>query len=75
MLTSMSEPFNGINPNGVVILDNCTIHHVAPVTQLINSVEPWYIIYLRILPTTIPLNGVFQKLILIRGRKYSGTRH
>ena len=31
-------PYNGVNPNSVVILDNCSIHHVAPVTQLINEV-------------------------------------
>ena len=31
-------PFNGVNPNSVVILDNCSIHHIEPVTQLINSV-------------------------------------
>ena len=31
-------PFNGKNPNSIVILDNCSIHHVAPVTELIRSV-------------------------------------
>ena len=31
-------PFNGRNHNSIVILDNCSIHHVAPVTDLINSV-------------------------------------
>ena len=31
-------PFDGKNPNSVVILDNCAIHHVAQVTELINEV-------------------------------------
>ena len=31
-------PFNGTNPNSIVILDNCAIHHIEPVTNLINSV-------------------------------------
>jgi len=31
-------PFNGTNSNSVVIMDNCSIHHVAPVTRLINDV-------------------------------------
>ena len=31
-------PFNGINENSVVILDNCAIHHVAYVTELITDV-------------------------------------
>lgn len=31
-------PFNGTNHNSIVILDNCSIHHIAPVAELINSV-------------------------------------
>lgn len=31
-------PFNGKNPNSIVILDYCPIYHVAPVTELIRSV-------------------------------------
>ncbi len=29
-------PFNGINPNSIVILDNCAIHHIEPIKNLIN---------------------------------------
>ena len=31
-------PFNGTNENSVVIMDNCSIHHVAHVTQMITEV-------------------------------------
>lgn len=31
-------PFNGINPNSVVVLDNCAIHHVPELPELIKSV-------------------------------------
>ena len=31
-------PFNGTNPNSIVIMDNCSIHHVEEVTKLINEV-------------------------------------
>lgn len=26
-------PFNGLNPNSIVILDNCSIHHVSGVAS------------------------------------------
>ena len=37
-------PYNGINPHSIVIMDNASIHHVAPVVQLIEStLEPsWF---------------------------------
>lgn len=49
-------PFNGSNPNSIVILDNCTIHHVAPVTDLL-----WCISYHPTLQIITPLNGVSPK--------------
>ena len=32
------QPFNGINPNSAVVLDNCSIHHVDDVVIIIQSV-------------------------------------
>ena len=32
-------PFNGINHNSVVILDNCSVHHVSGVESMITEVE------------------------------------
>ena len=31
-------PFDGINPNSVVILDNCAVHHVEGVASMITEV-------------------------------------
>ena len=31
-------PFNGKNPYSVVILDNCSVHHVAYVTKLVRDI-------------------------------------
>lgn len=33
-LLSILMPFNGVNPNSVIILDNCAIHHVDEVQQV-----------------------------------------
>ena len=32
------QPFNGINPHSVLIMDNCSIHHVQEVLELIEGV-------------------------------------
>ena len=37
-LLPVLQPFNGMNPNSVVIMDNCSVHHVARVKSLINEV-------------------------------------
>ena len=31
------QPFNGINPRSILVLDNASIHHVNKVIELINS--------------------------------------
>ena len=31
-------PFNGVNPHSIVILDNCSIHHVEEITSMIEGV-------------------------------------
>ena len=33
-------PFNGINAHSVVVLDNCSIHHVEGITSMIEQVGP-----------------------------------
>ena len=38
-------PFNGINPNSVVILDNCAIHQVEEITAAIDNVGA-FVLYL-----------------------------
>ena len=37
-LLPVLQPFNGMNPNSVVIMDNCSVHHVANVKSLIGEV-------------------------------------
>lgn len=32
------QPFDGINPHSVVILDNCSIHHVSEAVKMIGEV-------------------------------------
>lgn len=32
------QPFDGINPNSVVIMDNCTVHHVPEIVEMIEDV-------------------------------------
>ena len=48
-------PFNGTNPYSVIILDNCSIHHVPEVVQLIQDVGA-LLIYL--LPYSHDLNPI-----------------
>ena len=31
------KPFNGVNKNSVVIMDNCSVHHVSGITNLITQ--------------------------------------
>lgn len=31
------QPFNGINPNSVVVMDNCAIHHVPKIIEIIEE--------------------------------------
>ena len=30
--------FNGSNPHSILVMDNCSIHHVAPVVQMVHEV-------------------------------------
>ena len=30
-------PFNGTNPQSIVIMDNCSVHHVEEVTELLRQ--------------------------------------
>ena len=43
-------PFDGVNPNSVVVLDNASIHHICAVTQLLTSLG----VIVRFLPPYSP---------------------
>jgi len=54
------QPFDGINPHGVVIMDNCSIHHISEIVQMIEVGSiihflPPYLIFM-------PIELAFQKL-------------
>ena len=57
------NPFNGTNPLSVVIMDNCTIHHVDPVIDMIETNAQAKIIFLPpYSPDLMPLEEVFSKV-------------
>ncbi len=54
-------PYNGTNPNSVVVWDNCTIHHTSDVVQLINSVGA-LVTLLPYSPDLTPAEEAFSKV-------------
>ena len=57
-------PFNGTNPNSVVILDNCSIHHLDDVVDLIHSVGAHVIFLPPYSPDLMPIEQCFDKVKL-----------
>ena len=47
-LLPVLQPLNGMNPNSVVIMDNCSVHHVARVKSVM-KLEHYYILFTTIL--------------------------
>lgn len=55
-------PFNGVNPRSVVIMDNCSIHHVDAVTNLIETQAGAKLCFLPpYSPDLMPVEGVFSQ--------------
>ena len=61
-LLPLLMPFDGINPHSVVILDNASIHHVAAVQELINSVGALVKFLPQYSPDLMPLEEVFAEV-------------
>ena len=57
-------PFNGVNPNSIVIMDNCSIHHVCEVVDLIQSVGALVIFLPPYSPHLMPIEECFSKVKL-----------
>ena len=57
-LLPLLMPFNGQNPNSIVILDNASIHHVDQVVELITSVSA----LIRFLPPYSPDMNPIEEL-------------
>ena len=55
-------PFNGKNPHSVVILDNCSIHHIDEVVDMIHEVGALVHFLPRYSPDFNPIESLFSKL-------------
>jgi len=55
-------PFNGINPQSVVVMDNCSIHHVERVVELIESTGALVIFLPPYSPDFNPIMEAFAKV-------------
>ena len=56
------QPFNGINPHSVVIMDNASIHHVDDVVGLINEVGALVHFLPSYSPDLNPIEEAFSKV-------------
>ena len=55
-------PFDGINPNSVVILDNCSVHHVSGVVSMITQVGALVHFLPPYSPDLNPIEECFSKV-------------
>ena len=56
------QPFNGINPHSVVVMDNCSIHHVAGIADMIEEVGAIVHFLPPYSPDLNPIELAFSKL-------------
>ena len=63
-LLSQLMPFNGTNPNSVVIMDNCSIHHLHNVIRLIHTVGALVLFLPPYSPDLIPIEVFYQSQAL-----------
>ena len=55
-------PYNGINPQSVVILDNCSIHHVDGIVKAIEDVGALVYFLPPYSPDLNPIEELFSKV-------------
>ena len=55
-------PFNGTNDHSIVILDNCTIHHIVEVSRMINEIRALVIYLPPYSPDLNPIELLFSKV-------------
>lgn len=55
-------PYNGINPHSVVVLDNCSIHHIAVVKHSISEVGALALFLPPYSPDLNPIEELFSKV-------------
>ena len=61
-LLPLLNPFNGSNPDSIVIMDNCSIHHVDSVVDLIERHQSKVVYLPPYSPDLMPLEEVFSKV-------------
>lgn len=55
-------PYNGINPHSVVVLDNCSIHHITEVVKSIQDVGAHVLFLPPYSPDLNPIEELFSKV-------------
>ena len=57
------QPYNGINPHSIVVLDNyCSIHHIAEVVKSITDVGAHVLFLPPYSPDLNPIEKLFSKV-------------
>ena len=63
MFATKLLPFNGVNPQSVVIMDNASIHHVEEVRELIEVQAGAKLLFLPPYSTDLmPVEGIFSQV-------------
>ena len=55
-------PFNGVNPHSVVILDNCSVHHVPEAVKSVEEVGALLLFLPPYSPDFNPIEEAFSKV-------------
>ena len=55
-------PFNGVNSHSIVVLDNCSIHHVDHIVNLIESMGVLVLFLPPYSPDMMPIESAFSKV-------------
>ena len=55
-------PFNGVNSNSILVLDNATIHHVQSVLELIKEIGCLVLFLPPYSPDLNPIEETFSKI-------------
>ncbi len=56
------QPFDGCNPHSVVIMDNCSIHHVREIAEIIDQVGAILLFLPPYSPDLNPIELAFSKV-------------
>ena len=54
--------FNGVNPHSVIVMDNCSIHHVAPVVEMVHQLGALVHFLPPYSPDYNPIEEAFSKV-------------